>query len=130
MQQAVIALAVLVVSGFPGAAVGDDTSKPSPELLVLEDLIGTWDEVMTNRPTEWTPKAEKSTSVTKRAWSLGGKFIRAEGTWQPAKTQCLHLMSYDPDAKVYRSWYFDAAGSMPRGSVKGSWDEKTRTITW
>src|SRR5947209_5311784 len=108
MRQAVIALAVLVVSGLPGAAPGGATPKPPPELLVLEDLIGTWDEVMTNKPSEWLPKAEKATSVTKRAWSLGGKLLRAEGTWQPAKTECLHLICYDPGAEVYRSWYFDA----------------------
>src|SRR5207237_165726 len=94
------------------------------------DMIGTWDEVLTNKPTEWMPKAERSTTVTKRGWSLGGQFIRAEGTWQPAKTEFIHLMSYDPQAKVYRSWYFDAGGTMPRGSVRGSWDEKTRTIYW
>ena len=85
---------------------------------------------MTNKPTEWMPKAEKSTTVTKRVWALGGKFVRGEGRWQPAGNQYLHLLSYDPEAKVYRSWYFDSAGGMPRGSTAGNWDEKTRTITW
>lgn len=123
-------LMTFVVFGFLGNACADDAPKPSAELRVLEDMIGTWDEVMTNKPTEWTPKAEKSTAVTTRTWSLGGKFIRGQGAWQPAKTEFLHLMTYDPDAKAYREWYFDAAGTMPRGSVKGTWDAKSRTITW
>src|SRR5205807_2357052 len=130
MHKLVIAFAVLVVFGRLGTATADDSPKPSAELRVLEDMIGTWDEVMTNKPTEWMPKAEKSTAVTKRVWSLGGKFIRGEGAWQPAKIEFLHLMTYDPDARAYRSWYYDAGGSMPRGSAKGEWNAQSKTITW
>jgi hypothetical protein len=130
MRTVVIALVTFVVSAFLGNATAVDPPKPSAELRVLEDMIGTWDEVMMNKPTEWTPKAEKSTTVTKRTWALGGKFMRADGAWQPAKTEFLHLLGYDPDAKAYRSWYFDAAGAMPRGSQGGTWDAKSKTLTW
>ena len=130
MRNVAIALAVLVVSGFPGTGTAEDSPKPSAELRVLEDMIGTWDEVMTNKPTELAPNAEKSTAVTKRVWALGGKFIRGDGAWQPAKTEFLHLMSYDSDAKAYRSWYFDASGNMPRASTVGTWDAKSTTLTW
>src|SRR6185437_10385163 len=106
MRMVAIALAV-VVTGVHGQAIAQDPTKPTPELKVLEEWIGTWDETMTNKATEWAPKVETSTAVTKRVWSLGEKFIRAEGAWQPAKTEFLHMMSYDPVAKVYRSWYFD-----------------------
>ncbi len=114
--------------GLPGAALAEDPPKLSAEMRVLDAFIGTWDEVVSNKPTEWTSTAGKSTAVTKRAWILGGQFFRGEGTWQPAKTEFLHLMSYDADAKAYRSWYFDAAGAMPRGVFRGTWDEKTRTL--
>lgn len=130
MRTVVISLAALMVSGFRGSGTADDLPKPSAELRSLEDMIGAWDEVMTNKPTDWTPKAETATAVTKRTWSLGGKFLRGDGAWQPAKTEFLHLMSYDPDAKVYRSWYFDASGAMPRGSMTGTWDAKSKTLTW
>jgi hypothetical protein len=93
-------------------------------------MVGTWDEVMTNKETEWTPKAEKSTAVTRRTWALGGKAIRGEGAWQPAGNEFLHVLGYDPEAKVYRSWYFDAAGSMPRTHTTGTWDAKSRTMNW
>jgi hypothetical protein len=107
----------------------DEPAKP-PELHVLDDMVGTWDEVMTNKEAEWTPKAERSTSITKKTWTLGGTVLRQEGTWNPAKTDFLSLVTYDPAAKIYRTWYFDAAGGMPRGSTLGTWDEKARTMTW
>jgi hypothetical protein len=130
MRQIQIVFAVLVFSGFHGSAFGEDAPKPSLEMQVLEDMIGTWDEEMTNKETEWTPKVEKSKALTKRTWALGGKFMRGEGAWQPAKNDFLHVLSYDPVAKGYRSWYFDSAGTMPRTAVTAAWDEKTRTLTW
>jgi hypothetical protein len=122
-----LALAVLMV-GFQASATADDP-KPSAEMRVLEDLVGTWDEVSTNKPSEWVPKGGESTAVTKRTWALGGKAIRGEGAWMPAKNEYLHLINYDAEAKAYRSWYFDSEGTSPRTIAKGTWDEKTRTLT-
>lgn len=48
----------------------------------------------------------------------------------PAKTEFLHLISYDPEAKAYRSWYFDAEGTAPNSVTKGTWDEKSRTVSY
>src|SRR5205814_235813 len=93
MQRVMIALAALMISSLHGI-VRADAPAPSAELRALEDMIGTWDEVMTNKPTDWVPKAGTSTAATRRTWSLGGKFIRADGAWQPAGTEFLHLMSY------------------------------------
>jgi hypothetical protein len=109
--------------------VRGEEPKPPPELQVLQ-TIGTWDEVMTNKPSEWLPTAGQSTTVTKKTWFLGDKFVRMEGVLQPSKTEFFSLLTYDPDVKVYRTWYFDSGGAMPRGMVQGTWDEKTRTITW
>jgi hypothetical protein len=132
MRQSTIGLVSLVFLSSPVAVSADEPAKPvpEPELRVLEDMIGTWDEVMSNKPTEWLPKAERSESVTKKNWALGGMFIRMEGVWMPAKTEFLSLVSYDPATKGYRTWYFDSAGGQPRGSVHGTWDHKTRTMTW
>jgi hypothetical protein len=119
-------MSVLIV----GRAGAQEAAPASPELRVLEKWIGTWDEVLTNKPTEWLPTAGTSTAVTKREWALDGKFVRAEGHWEPAKTKYLHLMTYDPAVGKYRSWYFDSANSIPRDAVTGVWDEKTATMTW
>ncbi len=82
MHKFMIAFSLFVVSGLLGTVAADDSRKPSAELQVLEDMIGTWDEVMTIKPTERVPAAEEATAVTKRVWSLGGTFIRGEGSWQ------------------------------------------------
>ena len=101
MQQLIISLVSLAFLCLPVAVSADEPGKPAPELRVLEDMIGTWDEVMSNKPTEWLPKAERSESVSKKNWSLGGKFIRMDGVWNPAKTEFLSLVSYDPATKDY-----------------------------
>ena len=101
-----------------------------PELRVLEDMIGTWDEVMTVQPVEAGAKAETRASVTKRAWSLGGKLIRSDGAWQNPTTEFLYLISYDAPAGVYRCWYFDSADAMQKDPMTGTWDAKSRTLTW
>lgn len=130
MLQPIIGLVSLAVLYSQVSVSADEPAKPPPELRVLDDMIGTWDEVLTNKPTEWLPKAERSDSLTKKNWSLGGKFIRMEGVWKPAKTEFLSLLTYDPATKEYRTWYFDSGGGQPRGSVRGSWDDKARTMTW
>ena len=130
MRQLAITFTILVASAFSAGATADETSERPPEVQVLDYFIGTWDEYVTSQPTAQSPQASKSTVVTMRTWSLGGKLVRAVGTWQPAKTEFLHLVNYDPVTKVYRSWYFDTAGGIPRESVVGNWDEKTRTMTW
>lgn len=123
-----VPLFALVFAGAPAAA--DEAPKLSAEQRVLDHMVGTWEEVMSNKEAEWTPTAGTAKSVTTRAWALGGKFTRASGTWESAKIEFLHLMSYDEHAKVYRSWYFDAGGNMPRSMLAGTWDEKTRTLTF
>src|SRR5215207_5273144 len=130
MRQPMIGLLALAFLASPAAVSADEPAKPAPELRILDDMIGTWDEVLSNKPTEWLPKAERSQSVTKKTWALGGTFIRMEGVWKPAKTEFLSLVSYDPATKGYRTWYFDSAGGQPRGSVRGTWDDATRTMTW
>jgi hypothetical protein len=130
MQQSILALVSLAFHCAQVPVTADEAAKPVPELRVLEDMIGNWDEVMTNKPTEWLPKAERSESVTNKSWSLGGRFIRMEGIWKPAKTEFLSLLSYDPATREYRTWYFDSSGGQPRGSVRGTWNAKTRTLSW
>jgi hypothetical protein len=127
---ALVAFIVMPLSSVTADDPAEELGKPAPELRVLEGFIGSWNEEMSNKATEWTPNARKITAVTKRVWFLGGKYIRGEGAWMPDNNQFFHLMSYDPQAKAYRAWYFDASGTMPSGLVKGEWDARTKTLKW
>ena len=42
----------------------------------------------------------------------------------------LALMGYDAEDNVYRQWYFDSTGALPRGQGAGKWNAATRTFTW
>jgi hypothetical protein len=121
----VLALAMLALTH---ALRADDPPKLPPELKLLEPMVGTFDEVLTNKPAEWTPMGGRATSVTKKTWSLGGRFLRTDGAWD--KTEFISFLTYDPATMEFRTWYFDAGGAFPRGTLHGTWDEKTRTITW
>src|SRR5437879_10980968 len=71
----VVALALGCDASKPPEAAGCGTEpapkpgeSPSSEMKLLEDMIGTWDDVSTNNPSEWVPKAGTSRAVTTRAW--------------------------------------------------------------
>lgn len=130
MRNATIGWALVVLLSFPTITVAQDAAEPSAEMKLLEDMVGTWDEVMTNKPSEWIPEAGESKAITTRVWALDGKFIRGTGSWQPADTEFLHMLGYDPADETYLSWYFDAAGSIPRIATSGTWDAETRTLKW
>ena len=62
-------------AGRKTLATWSKTDKPvaplSPELQVLERLIGTWDTVEVAKPAEWTPKEVRTTSTSTRTWGVG-----------------------------------------------------------
>jgi hypothetical protein len=79
MRLCTIASAALLGFVLFSVAFAQEPADQSPELKVLNPLIGTWDEVITNKSTEWMPKAGRATSVTKGSWALGGRFVRVDG---------------------------------------------------
>jgi hypothetical protein len=47
----------------------------------------------------------------------------------PCKNEFLHLMTYDPQRKEYRQWYYDKDNLVPQ-VYRGKWDEATQTFTF
>ena len=130
MRLSLFAVVALLVPASSTSVRADEPAKPMPELKVLEQIIGAWDEVVTQKPAEWTPQGGTQKAVSKKTWALGGKFLRMDGTWAPEKIEFVSYLTYDPATKEYRHWYFDSGDSFPRGTVRGTWDEKTLTLTW
>jgi hypothetical protein len=123
-----LTLLALLVLTSPAAVRAADPPKPAHPFLA--EMAGTWDDTITNKPSVWLPEAATQTAVTTKTLTLGGRVVRSEGTIAPADVQFLALLAYDPQAKEFRNWYFDAAGTFPRGTTKGTWDDRTKTITW
>ena len=55
--------------------------------------------------------------------------IENKGAMLPSKNEFLHLMTYDPQRKEYRQWYFDKHNLAPQ-AYRGKWDEATQTLTF
>lgn len=124
-------LVLLLFGGGPHLKGGDKEEKgPPPELQALDYFVGEWSEQAVMKKAEWTPKETTSTATGKRQWILGKRVIENRGVWQPGNIEFLHLQTYDPDRKEYRTWYFDSSGALPKGEESGQWNAKTKTFTF
>lgn len=125
MRMIAPSVAVLAAALFSLAANGQDAPKRSAELQVLNRFVGTWDFVVTQKPTGGTATTEKTSEV--RQWSLGGRFIHFQNPrlGQPDQPEFHMLVTYDPATKSYPGVLMSGAG---RTFVDGTWDEATKTM--
>ncbi len=100
--------------------------RPS-ELEVLDAFVGTWDAVTVARVAEWTPEETRMTSVLTRQWVLNKRFL-IDNSEHADGQESLALFGYDPQAREYRSWWFNSEGH--RNSSRGRWDSRTRTFSF
>jgi hypothetical protein len=99
----------------------------SPELKVLERLIGTWDTVAVAKPAEWTPKETRTTSTNTRSWVLD-KTLVMESVQNSDGKEGLNLFAYDPSQRAYRHWWFGSEGHTTKS--KCQWDDVSETMTF
>lgn len=100
------------------------------EMQELSPMIGVWDETVQNADAPFTPGGQTLTSLTTTTVELGGRYIFESGRWDPPGTDFLSLITYDPAAKEYLSWYFDASGVSTASPRRGQFDPGTQTLTW
>ena len=110
-------------------AQADEPTAMSAELKVLDRYVGSWEETNVVKPALWTPERATSTTTTTRRWILNGQMIENKGAWMPGNTEFLHLMTYDPNRKEYRQWYYDKDNLVPQ-AYQGKWDAATQTFTF
>ena len=106
------------------------SSNLPAEFNVLARRIGTWDTQLTIKPGVRVPDGLKSQGVETVEWSLGKKLILGKNKQQPGNLESMSLMAYDTESNVFRSWYFDSSGSLPRGELTGQWDEDAKRLTF
>ena len=129
-RRTTFALVAIIGTSLISVAQAQDTApKKSPELQVLDRYVGSWEETAIAKPALWTPERTTSTTTTTRQWILNGTMIENKGAWLPGKNEFLHLMTYDPQRKEYRQWYFDKDNLAPQ-AYRGKWDEATQTFTF
>jgi len=106
-------------------------SEPSAdrpvELEIFDVFVGTWDAVTVARPAEWTPTEVRITSVVTRRWILNKRFVLDNSVHADGQ-ESLALFGYDPQAREYRTWWFNSEGH--RNSSRGRWNAGTRTFTF
>ena len=123
--------ALLAVSGaiLSSSALAQDSKAKSAELQILDRYVGSWEETAIAKPALWTPERTTSTTTTTRRWILNGTMIENKGAWLPGKNEFLHLMTYDPQRKEYRQWYFNKH-ALKSPAYQGKWDEAAQTFTF
>src|SRR5262249_10177624 len=106
----------------------DKELKPAEAKKILAQRLGEWDVETKINKAAWSPKALSFKSRESVKLVLGGQFIQVTSKNPDGKETSRVLATYDTAAKVFRYWYFDTTGNNSTGT--GTWDEKTKTITW
>ena len=108
---------------------GNDVFSDDDSLEPLNHRIGTWINENYHKKAEWTPEAGTVSGEETISWILDKKFIKGDMV-NSAGTKALFLMNYDPEAKVYRSWFFDNQYAFPRGKSIGRWNAEKKRMDW
>ena len=95
----------------------------------LNRRVGTWISRKYVRKAEWTPESGTTTGEETIKWALDNKFIQGNVTYGDG-TKGHWLANYDPEANVYRSWFFNNQNAFPRGETIGRWNARTGHMDW
>ncbi len=99
----------------------------SPELKVLDRLVGSWRVEQVQRQANGDEEKGTGTTVVAK-WSLQGRYIEIRATDSDGKEGALELWTYDSDAGVYKMWFFDSNSPEPKlGTLR--WNESKKTLT-
>lgn len=123
MSRAIIGTIVAVLI-FGGMSTEAQTPK-SPELKVLDRLVGSWRVEVVARQANGEEKKSTATGVAK--WSLQGQYIESRTTDSDGKQVALSLYTYDSDAGVYKIWSFVSNSSRPTVTTL-LWHESKETF--
>lgn len=127
-----VCLSVVVSTFVLADDVAVGPAREIPELQPLNRFAGSWDTRMTVR-VAGTPGEPASVQGTSKAeWVHGGRFLRQAWSYRASGTlpagSGSTMMTYDPEAKVYRSWMFFSSGATLES--QGRWNPQSNTFTW
>lgn len=96
--------------------------KRTPEWQALQRYVGAWEDDVTLK----MPLEQRVRSVTAGTWILGERFLQMKTT-NDNGLELLQLLTYDPQQRIVRYWWFNSAGGS--GALTGHWDEDAQTLT-
>ncbi len=127
MSRAIIStIAAGLIFGGMSAETKTLKSRESPELKVLDRLIGSWRYEVVEGQANGDEKKSTATTVTK--WSLQGQYIESRVTDSDGRQVALNLMTYDSEAGVYKAWAFYPNSPKPL-LLTYRWNESKKTLT-
>ena len=88
----------------------------------LRRRVGTWSNKIVQKKSAWNPQQRTVMGKENIQWILDDKFIQGDTTMEDG-TKGHWLMTYDPEAKVYRNWFFSST-SFPKGDSIGRWNSE------
>jgi hypothetical protein len=103
-----------------------DGERP-PETKPLDRLVGKWNAKARSKVAERTPEERKWTTKIVRTWVLDNHFMQ-DASEDSTGGENLSLTGYDPNASVYRNWWFDSEGHHAQAS--GQWEEATAMFSY
>lgn len=114
---------LIVLSVHVLVARAEGPAAELPALDVLQHYVGNWDVKVTSAEPPLTGE------VTAK-WVLDGRFVEQQGALHTPDgkqvVQLKTLFTYDPQAKVYRSWTFTSNSAPVEAEAK--WDPASKTM--
>ncbi len=118
-------LVFLGVALLTTPAFSADPPLDSPEQKVLDKWVGKWQTTYKMSIAGVISDKTVTAEVTAKR-ILGGRYVQ-ETSEHSDKNSGMFILTYDPEQKRYRGWWFSSTG--PTGEYAGEWDEASQTMT-
>lgn len=125
MKQLVIELVtvVFVISLITTTA----TAQQSAEVKILNQWLGSWTSDVVIKPSKWVPEQVQWIETSEVQWIVDSHMHMQLMANRNDEQENLALQRYNTKSRKYELWTFGPDSS---GYYIGSWNEKSRTMTW
>jgi hypothetical protein len=121
-----LALAACFHASLTTSAAAQDL-PPEPR-AVLDRFLGRWETAATIRKLGAAPREIRTKGEGVCTATIEGRYYEFRTATIPAGDSELQVMTYDPEAKVYRQWVFSSDGYSH--TADGIWNAATSTLRW
>jgi hypothetical protein len=125
---ALIAGCALLLTGCQQQMSMEEMMKPPPraaELDKLDEFVGKW-ELTCDCTMKGSDQPMKCTGTSTATWQCDKRVVVEHGEFKMGdeKFTGMGVYTWDPDDKVYRTWWFESSGRVQEGTM--SYDEASR----